>query len=67
MRLVLFLSAAALVLSCREPQRADDQLGLAAPLMDLPVPWDTLQLHETLVDSEWQQLRLTPYEHCWTF
>ena len=60
------MSAAALVLSCSDPQRVD-QIGLAAPLMDLPVPWDTLRLHEVLVDPEWQQIKLTPYEHCWTF
>ena len=35
--------------------------------MDLPVPWDTLQLNEVLGGDEWHRINFNFHEHCRTF
>jgi len=67
MRGFLLLILAALALSCREVKRSIEETESAASLMDIPVPWDTLQLHATLGEPEWRRLFFTPTEHCTAF
>jgi hypothetical protein len=56
-----------LITSCNDHKPNSGADPLAATLIDIPVPWDTVQWPIALEESGWRRLSLTPAEHCYLF
>lgn len=56
-----------LCLSCTVPKGEPDPHGHAMQLLDLPVPWDTLQIKEGLKEPEWRSVKMNYYQQCQVF